>query len=336
MKEKYGALLVEWDAKHGRELPWRAETDPYKIWISEIVLQQTRTEQGLPYYKRFIERFPDVASLARAEEDDVMKAWEGLGYYSRARNLRAAAKTVADKHCGRLPETVDELLKLKGVGPYTARAVASFAFGARAAVLDGNVFRVLSRVEGDDTSIDLPKSRKHYQAIADRWLADHPSAAFNQAIMDFGAQVCLPRNPGCAECPLRDYCKAFAEGRVAELPRKSKKRARAVRFFDFYYVKDGDATLVRKRGAVGFWKNLWELPNRERAETDPPEGRLLAARRHAFTHFEMRMRLVAPEDWTPEPGDRWALPHELDELAFPTAIRKLLADLDAPQLALDF
>jgi len=194
--------LLEWYRPEHRPMPWKAIKNPYRIWLSEIILQQTRVAQGLPYFERFVAAYPTVIDLAAAEDDAVMKLWEGLGYYSRARNLLKAARMVANEHEGKFPDTFAGLLTLPGVGPYTAAAIASFAFDRQVAVLDGNVYRILARFAGDTTPIDTSRSRKHYDGLAQAALASAPAARFNQAIMDFGALVCTPRNALCSTCPL--------------------------------------------------------------------------------------------------------------------------------------
>lgn len=239
-----------------RELPWRESSDPYLIWISEIILQQTRVAQGYDYFLRFIGRFPDVRSLAEAEEDEVMKYWQGLGYYSRARNLHAAAKSMN----GVFPTTYPEVLALKGVGEYTAAAICSFAYGMPYAVVDGNVYRVLSRYFGIDTPIDSTEGKKRFAALANEMLDRNHPAVYNQGIMDFGAIQCTPQSPNCLFCPLADSCSALSTGRVAQLPVKQHKTKTTNRFFSYIYVRAGAYTFINKRTADDIWKNLFELP----------------------------------------------------------------------------
>ncbi|MGB3801739.1 MAG: A/G-specific adenine glycosylase, partial [Lewinella sp.] len=222
----FRSSLLGWYEPERRPMPWKSVKNPYAVWLSEIILQQTRVAQGMPYFERFIEAYPTVTDLARADDDAVMKLWEGLGYYSRARNLLKAARMVANDYNGEFPDTYKELLSLPGIGPYTAAAIASFAFNRQVAVLDGNVYRVLSRYASDATPIDGNRGRKHFQRLVDAALGDTPAAAFNQSIMDFGALVCTPRNAACPTCPLAGKCAALATDRVYDLPVKAKAAAR--------------------------------------------------------------------------------------------------------------
>ena len=251
-------VLIDWYERNGRDLPWRQTTDPYKIWISEIILQQTRVAQGYDYYCRFIGRFPDVASLAEAGEDEVMKYWQGLGYYSRARNLHEAARSI--HAAGSFPRSYKEVLKLKGVGEYTAAAICSFAYGLPHAVVDGNVYRVLSRWMGVDTPIDTTEGKKEFAALADALLDRDRPGAYNQAIMDFGALVCTAAAPRCEDCPLKDSCVAYAGKRVADLPCKARKTKVTDRFFNYFFIHTGDACWLYKRGKGDIWQNLYEFP----------------------------------------------------------------------------
>lgn len=229
---QFSESLIRWYEQHRRELPWRETKDPYRIWISEIILQQTRVAQGYAYYCRFIERFPDVCSLAEAHEDEVMKMWQGLGYYSRARNLHEAARSLAGR--GRLPETYKEVRAMKGVGDYTAAAICSFAYDMPCAVVDGNVYRVLSRWMGVDEPIDTAAGKKLFAQLADQLLDRKHPAVYNQAIMDFGALQCVPASPDCQVCPLADSCVALRDKRVEELPRKSHKVKTVNRYFRIF------------------------------------------------------------------------------------------------------
>ena len=245
-----------------RDLPWRKSSDPYRIWISEIILQQTRVAQGYDYFLRFMERFPNVQVLAEAEEDEVMKMWQGLGYYSRARNLHAAAKSME----GTFPTTHAEVLALKGVGDYTAAAICSFAYGMAYPVVDGNVYRVLSRYMGIDTPIDSSQGKKLFAALAVEMLdKDHP-ATYNQAIMDFGALQCVPASPNCTLCPLVDSCIAFDQGLITKLPVKQHKTKTTNRYFNYIHVRVGEDTFIQKRVASDIWKNLFEFPLIETTE----------------------------------------------------------------------
>lgn len=248
--------LLDWYAENKRELPWRETADPYQIWISEIILQQTRVAQGYDYFLRFIHRFPDVETLVSASEDEVMKYWQGLGYYSRARNLHAAAGSMN----GVFPKTYQEVRALKGVGDYTAAAICSFAYNQPYAVVDGNVYRVLSRYFGIDTPIDSTEGKKLFAALADEMLDKSHPAVYNQAIMDFGAIQCTPQSPDCMFCPLADSCSALAKGMVMKLPVKQHKTKTSNRYFNYIYVRMGACTFIHKRTEDDIWKNLFELP----------------------------------------------------------------------------
>lgn len=248
--------LLSWYKVNKRELPWRDISDPYLIWISEIILQQTRVAQGYSYFVRFVHRFPTVQSLAEAEEDEVMKFWQGLGYYSRARNLHAAAKSIV----GEFPKTYSEVLALKGVGEYTAAAICSFAYNLPFAVLDGNVYRVLSRYLGIDVPIDSSQGKKLFTSLANEYLDKKNPALYNQAIMDFGALQCVPSSPDCFQCPLSDSCVAFAKGIVTDLPIKQGRVKVVNRYFNYIYVRMGAHTFINKRLENDIWKNLFDLP----------------------------------------------------------------------------
>ena len=253
---EFADRLLRWYEENKRDLPWRNTKDPYHIWISEIILQQTRVAQGYDYYMRFVRRFPDVFSLASAEEDEVMKYWQGLGYYSRARNLHAAAKTMAE--AGGFPVTYKEVLALKGVGEYTAAAICSFAYDMPCAVVDGNVYRVLSRWLGIDTPIDTTEGKKMFAVAAGELLDKEHPALYNQAIMDFGALQCTPSSPDCLFCPLAESCAALQQGRVDQLPVKRHKTKITNRFFNYIYVRAGENTYMRKRTGKDIWRNLYE------------------------------------------------------------------------------
>jgi len=252
--------LLNWYAGSHRPLPWKEARDPYVIWLSEVILQQTRVQQGLPYFKRFLERFPRVEDLAAASQEEVLKLWEGLGYYSRARNMHHTAQYISRERGGRFPETYKELLSLKGVGPYTAAAIASFAFDLPHAVVDGNVFRVLARFFGIDLPIDGSEGKKYFSALAGRLLDPGNPGRYNQAIMDFGATHCTPRNPLCSTCLLQEDCYAFGEQRVSELPVKAKKLVKKERFFHYLVLQYGQSVFLRKRVEKDIWQHLFEFP----------------------------------------------------------------------------
>lgn len=256
--ENFSRKLIDWYRENGRDLPWRRTKNPYLIWISEIILQQTRVVQGYDYYQRFVARFPDVFALAAADEDEVMKYWQGLGYYSRARNLHAAARRMAE--AGGFPVTYTGVRALKGVGEYTAAAICSFAYGMPYAVVDGNVYRVLSRWLGIDTPIDSAEGKKLFVRVADELLDRERPGLYNQAIMDFGALQCTPVAPDCLFCPLNDSCVARLKGIAGSLPVKQHKNKVTNRYFNYIYVRMGACTFIHKRTADDIWKNLFELP----------------------------------------------------------------------------
>jgi A/G-specific adenine glycosylase len=252
--------LADWYIDHKRELPWRDITDPYRIWISEIILQQTRVNQGLSYYNRFIERFPTVQMLAEANEDTVLKYWQGLGYYTRARNLYKAARQIMSSFNGIFPTEHSDILKLSGIGEYTSAAISSFAYNQPYAVVDGNVYRVLSRLFGIQTPIDSNSGKKEIAILAQELLLTSEPALHNQSVMEFGALQCIPDSPNCSICPLASVCLAFEQNIVAELPVKSQKKKSTHRFFNYLFIKEQDSTFLQKRLAKDVWQNLYEFP----------------------------------------------------------------------------
>ncbi|MDQ6762081.1 MAG: A/G-specific adenine glycosylase [Bacteroidota bacterium] len=259
-KKFFTKSLLEWNCNDNkRKMPWKGEKDPYKIWISEIILQQTRVQQGLAYYQRFIKAFPDAKSLAAAPEQKVFKLWEGLGYYSRCRNLLASAKYIDSELNGKFPENYTDILALKGVGDYTASAIASFAYNQPHAVLDGNVFRVLSRFFGIKTPVDTPAGKKLYSLLASDLLDKKEPGIYNQAIMDFGAIICKPAQPLCDLCALQLKCAAFNKHLVNILPVKEKSIKRKERFFNYLIVEYADSMYVRKRIDKDIWQSLYEF-----------------------------------------------------------------------------
>ena len=251
---------MTWSAENDRPMPWKGEKNPYFIWLSEIILQQTRVEQGWAYYERFRERFPKVKDLAEAPEDVVMKMWEGLGYYSRARNLHATAKYIQQEYQGIFPKTYDAILALKGIGPYTAAAISSFAFNLPHAVVDGNVYRVLSRYFGISTPIDSSAGKKEFAALAQQLLDSTQAGTYNQAIIDFGATQCKPKNPDCSACPMNEQCQAYADDLVQTLPIKAKKIVRRTRHFNYLILNYNNHQWIQKRIHKDIWQNLYEFP----------------------------------------------------------------------------
>lgn len=259
-----GQELVKWYENHQRNLPWRHTKDPYQIWLSEIILQQTRVDQGLPYYLKFVHAFPTVELLAGATEQEVLSLWQGLGYYSRGRNLHKTAQIIANDYNGDFPDSYEGLLKLKGIGPYTAAAIASFAFDLPHAVVDGNVFRVLSRYFGIDLAINSTAGKKTFEKIAAEVLNNKQPALHNQAIMEFGALHCKPVAPKCSECPLQLSCAAFAENKVQLLPVKEKKVKVRQRFFVYHIdINQQNRMAFERRNAGDIWEGLYQFPNIE-------------------------------------------------------------------------
>lgn len=256
--------LITWYLQNKREMPWRNTTDPYKIWLSEIILQQTRVAQGLPYYLAFVEAFPTVQDLAKASEEQVLKLWQGLGYYSRGRNLHTSARMIVDDYQGIFPNTYDEIKKLKGVGDYTASAIASISFNEPTAVVDGNVYRVLSRVYGIDTPINSTEGIKQFKKLAQELIDPKQPANFNQAIMEFGAIQCKPQNPYCLHCVFQEECVALQTNKIATLPVKLKKTKVKNRYLNYlvYRSVNGD-TILRQRTGKGIWQGLYEFPFEE-------------------------------------------------------------------------
>lgn len=273
--------LISWYKQNKRDLPWRNTNDPYKIWLSEVILQQTRVAQGMPYYLKFTETFPTVFELAKAPEQKVLKLWQGLGYYSRARNLHEAAKQVVKLHSGKFPESYDALRQLKGVGDYTAAAIASFCFGKPHAVVDGNVFRVLSRLFAIETSINTSAGKREFTALANELLDKKNPAVFNQAIMEFGAQHCTPANPKCDGCPLFESCAAGPRGRAGEYPKKNAAKAARTRHFEYFFLTHGKKTWITRRGEGDIWAGLYQLPALEFSSSP--------SRAAVLSHFEKKI-----------------------------------------------
>lgn len=263
------STILQWYRQFGRQLPWRESKDPYSIWLSEIILQQTRIEQGTAYYHKFLEEFPSVDLLAQAHEDKILRLWQGLGYYSRARNLHKAAKKVVNQFNGNFPQDYSALMSLNGVGPYTASAIASIAFNLPHAVVDGNVYRVLSRYFGIATPINSSKGIKEFQELANKLLPTKQAGDYNQGLMDFGAMVCKPSQPDCLNCPLSDNCIAFKNEQVSKLPVKEGKIKIRERFLLFVFIQNEEGiTLVKKRAENDIWAGLFQFPLLEFATLD--------------------------------------------------------------------
>jgi A/G-specific adenine glycosylase len=319
---KPGQAVLAWYRRGHRELPWRQTADPYRIWVSEVMLQQTRAQAVVPYYRRFLERFPTVEALAAAPEDEVLALWAGLGYYSRARNLRRAAREVLA--AGGFPRDYAGLRALPGIGDYTAAAIASIAFELPYAAVDGNVLRVVARVENDAADIAAERTRERFGAIARQWMGRSQPGAFNQALMELGATVCLPANPLCRACPLRGCCRALREGTVAQLPVKLRKTAPVALAEVLLVVRRGGRVLLRRREAAARrMAGFWELPT-------PGElpaariGRSLGEFRHTITHhrYTFTVRRAAARAAGPEFG--WFTAAQLAEIPVSTTARKAL------------
>lgn len=323
----FTTTILQWFRENGRVLPWRETHDPYAIWLSEIILQQTRIDQGRPYWERFMQRWHTVEELAAATEDEVLREWQGLGYYSRARNLHAAARQVVA--LGGFPETLEGIKGLKGVGDYTAAAIASFAFGLPAAVVDGNVYRVLARHYGIDTPINTTEGKKEFAALAQSLLPPRSSSDYNQAMMDFGAVQCTPSSPLCPSCPLQETCIALREGRVDELPVKRKTLKVRERRLTYVYIRFKGETAIRRRPAGDIWQGLYE----PWLTDDVPSGALLLRRnvKHVLTH-----RVLYADFYLWEPAERpvltddyiWIQESDIDQYAVPRLIEILLKELD--------
>ncbi len=325
MKRRLSSLLAGWYAQGHRDLPWRRTTDPYRIWVSEIMLQQTRAAAVIPYYHRFLERFPTVETLAEAAETDVLALWSGLGYYSRARNLLRAARRIAAR--GAFPRQYDELRQLPGVGDYTAAAVASIAFAEPRAVLDGNVLRVVARMENDAGDIVSLKTRERFRAVAEGWLDRRHPGEFNQALMELGATVCLPRRPLCPQCPLRGECRALQSGTVEQLPVKlghvQPARIEAV----LLLLRRGHRVLLRQRAATERrMAGFWDLPAPEHLPGIRP-GADLGRFRHTITHhrYTFTVKAAPPPKRLPASSlFRWLEPREAGGIPLSTTARKAL------------
>jgi A/G-specific adenine glycosylase len=320
--EPFRKQLLAWFAQHKRDLPWRRTSNPYAIWISEIMLQQTRVAAAISYYERFLGRFPDIQTLADGSETDLLAQWAGLGYYYRARNLQKAARLIRD--AGRFPATFEDLRSLPGTGDYTAAAVASISFNLPHAVLDGNVFRVLSRVFDDATNIASTVARKHFSAIAGKLLDRNQPGAFNQAIMELGATICLPKNPHCLVCPVSDLCRARYAGRENELPVKARRQEALREHRQLFWVEREGKLLVWQRPSTSrLMPGFWELPERAQFR-GAAAGRKLGCFRHTITFHEYLFEVAEVETETLQPsGDcQWMPLRDLDSRPTSTILRK--------------
>lgn len=314
--EKLPIPLLEWFRDNARTLPWRSDPTPYHVWLSEIMLQQTRVAAVLDYYRRFLAEAPTVADLAALPEDRLLKLWQGLGYYNRARNLQKAARIIMEEHGGVFPHTYEAVRALPGVGDYTAGAVCSIAFGLPVSAVDGNVLRVTARISGDNSDISSPAMKKKVAGVLEEIIPLHAPGIFNQALMDLGAMVCLPNGaPQCERCPAQSFCAAFLQGRTGELPVKAAKKPRRIENRAVWLIFNGNRVALRRRPARGLLAGLWEFPNELDSEQLPSEWGIsmlsvdyAGQTKHIFTHIEWHMTVYLAEaaDDTLPPGWVWA------------------------------
>ena len=335
----FSAQLISWYNNNKRDLPWRNTTDAYIIWLSEIILQQTRVEQGLPYFYRFAEKYPTVTAFAAAHEDEILRLWQGLGYYSRGRNMLKTAQLVQQQYLGVFPVSYNELIKLKGIGEYTAAAISSFSSNEARAVVDGNVYRVLARYYGIDEPINSPKGKKMFQQIADDLLDNARPALHNQAIMEFGAMLCKPKNPACGICPVHIGCVAFKTNATTYLPVKLKTVKIRKRHFNYMLISDGEKILMNKRTDGDIWANMYDLPLVETpALMEPadllqlPEMKFFgdnvalkdnsAVIKHVLTHQHLYIRFLILKDFPEKLQENWFYTEvdNLKNLALPKPI----------------
>jgi A/G-specific adenine glycosylase len=325
-------IIIDWYDKNKRNLPWRNTNNPYFIWLSEIILQQTRVDQGLPYFEKFVNHYPSVYELAIADEQEILNDWQGLGYYSRARNLHKTAKEVVDIYKGLFPSTYSELLKLTGIGPYTAAAIASFAFDEAKAVVDGNVYRVLSRVFDIDEAIDSTQGKKTFESLANELIDKKDPATYNQAIMEFGALQCIPVNPNCDVCPLRFQCLAFKNKTITQRPIKEKKTKVTARHFVYLIEISAKKTIrIEKREGKGIWQNLYQFPLLEFTSIEKKQSYLASLKskfisneyKHILSHQQLfaHFAVVEPTNKIPENQLEIAL-SELSNFPIPRLIDK--------------
>lgn len=346
--QAFSHQILSWYRANPRELPWRGIADPYKIWLSEIILQQTRIAQGTPYYLKFVAAFPTLQDLALASEEEVLRLWQGLGYYSRARNLHMCAKTIWYDYNGEFPNTYQKLLLLKGIGTYTASAISSFAFGESKAVVDGNVFRILARYFGITSDISSTKTKKEFESLANQLITPQNPGEYNQAIMDFGSRQCIPQSPNCDLCPLHSSCFAFNHNLIKTLPIKINKTKILERFFQYYVIKCGQNWVWKKRGKGDIWEGLFDFPQEEKKqlETDfsldlemiPTVKIFLSQKkyRHILTHQRLNAIFflieIAPSkseklaSWCQKKGFLLIDEQEIEFLAKPKLIVNFLTD----------
>ncbi len=350
-KRYFSDKIVKWYKGNQRPLPWRETTDPYRIWLSEVILQQTRVAQGLPYYLRITTAFPTVFDLAAASEQQVLRHWQGLGYYTRARNLHKCAQAVVDQYGGQFPSKSIQLEKLPGIGHYTAAAIASLAFGEKVAVLDGNVFRILSRIFGVSTPINAPEGKKKFLALANDLISDQDPATHNQAVMEFGALFCTPHNPQCDDCPFRRSCYAHAHSLVDTLPVKTPVRKARSRYFYYIVFEKNNALMMRKRSGKDIWQGLFDFMLVEKSRAVSPEkllrepeytawfrnskgiivsGRYIHTLSHQTIHCRFIHVSVKGTFKAPEKGLAFYSRKEIAELPKPVLISRFLSEQPQP------
>jgi len=345
-KEIFSTKIIDWYQLNHRKLPWRQTTDPYKIWLSEVMLQQTRVAQGLPYYERFIKSFPTVFHLAAASEQNVLRLWQGLGYYSRARNLHRCAKSVVEKFKGNFPNTFEELIKLPGIGDYTAAAIASISFHEPVAVVDGNVFRVLARIFGIERDIASNEGKKYFFSLANKLIDKERPDLFNQALMEFGALHCLPKNPNCSECIFSKSCIASQRNLQAILPVKSKKLKIKTRYFYYFILRSKNKVLMKQRVEKDIWQGLndfylIETTRQQKPETLLKKDRLLAKTtiieesrvyKHVLSHQKLMVRFITVqspltkklETFIYKLGMKWFTKNQVEKIPKPILIERFL------------
>lgn len=343
-QKKFQKDLIDWYVSERRDLPWRIDQDPYKIWVSEVMLQQTRVDTVIPYFEAFVNRFPTIEALAVADEMEVLKAWEGLGYYSRARNLQAGVREVYENHNSKVPKDLKTISKLKGVGPYTAGAILSIAYGKAEPAVDGNVMRVMSRILSISDDIAKPKTRKTFESEVRKIMPGNHASEFNQGLMELGAVICTPKSPKCLLCPVQSHCRAFSEGKQDELPVKGKKKPpKLVRMAVGVVENDHHEVLIRRRPQSGLLAGLWEFPGFEVSKTGKQEQLdvqmaerygakvewMLRLRniQHVFTHLKWELAVYKgriTESLTEQSNLKWVPVEKLSDYPFPVSHQKII------------
>ncbi|WP_316810429.1 A/G-specific adenine glycosylase [Pedobacter heparinus] len=341
----FSSEILNWYLKHKRDLPWRSSNDAYVIWLSEVILQQTRVEQGLPYFNNFLQHYPTVQDFAAASETQILKLWQGLGYYSRGRNMLFTARQVVELHGGIFPNSYEQLIKLKGIGDYTAAAIASFSSNESKAVLDGNVFRVLARYFGIETPINSTSGKKQFAELAQSLLEGQQASLYNQAIMEFGALQCKPKSPNCSICPLQNTCFAKNKDQVNLLPVKLNKLKKRTRYFNYFVCTEGENILVKKRSAGDIWQELYDFPLIETTKSYLEDQeqfvsmlktgfgaacqvRTLAQQKHLLTHQTIYVQFFGLDNYiinfNQNAEIKWVSLQEFDELPQPKVITNFI------------